>query len=152
LFCHSENDVSFDGQNGGRRSSGNASRASVCQSATECEQESKCGKTHRQSVRDSSSVQGLEFFWQLPISQLICIKVHNGDAHPMLHFAGAKVVQDGARLFVFCEILGGILGSARRPHNISVTGYMPLWQENRRFTESELSTLWRMTYISNAVF
>src|SRR5436189_1581112 len=50
LFCHSENDRSFDGKHGCRRSSGDSFRASVCQSATDCEQKNKCGKTHYQSM------------------------------------------------------------------------------------------------------
>src|SRR5207245_785319 len=50
LLCRSENDSPFDGKHGGRRSSGDAFRASVCQSATDCEQKSKCRKTHQQSM------------------------------------------------------------------------------------------------------
>ena len=53
-------------------------------------------------------LQGLEFFWQLPIPNLIRVKVHNGDPHPMLHLAGAKVVQERSPMFVLFEIFGDV--------------------------------------------
>jgi len=48
------------------------------------------------------------FFWQLRIAHLISVKVHNGDPHPMLHFAGAKVVQERSPVFVLFEIFGDV--------------------------------------------
>ena len=40
-------------------------------------------------------------FWQLRIADFIRIEVHDRDTHSMLHFAGAKVVQEWPPMFVF---------------------------------------------------
>src|SRR6476660_1089680 len=46
----------------------------------------------------------LEFFWQLRIAHTIPMKVYDRDAHTMLHFADAKVIQEWPPLFIFCEV------------------------------------------------
>src|SRR5206468_2093975 len=54
--------------------------------------------------------QGLKFPRQLRIAYLIGIKVHDRDAHTMLHFARTKLMQERAPSLVFLEVFSDMFG------------------------------------------
>ena len=67
----------------------------------------------RRRVRRFCTVSNL--LRQLRIAELIVVEVHDRDAHAMLHFACAEIVQKRSPLLVFFEIFGDMLGKEDVP-------------------------------------
>src|SRR5439155_13826820 len=51
-------------------------------------------------------LKSLELFWQLRITNPVRVKIGDAHAHPMFHFACAKIMQEWSPLFVFFEVFG----------------------------------------------
>src|SRR5207237_847228 len=47
---------------------------------------------------------------KLRVADFAVVKISNGDAHPMFHFARAKIVQEWSPLLVFFEVFGDVFG------------------------------------------
>jgi hypothetical protein len=50
-----------------------------------------------------------QFAWQLPITNLIRVEVRNVDAHAVLHFECADIVQKRSPAFIFRQILSNMM-------------------------------------------
>ena len=61
------------------------------------------------------SLQSLKLFGQLRIADLIVVKISNGDAHAMFHFAFAEIVQERSPLLVFFEVFSDVLRKENVP-------------------------------------
>src|SRR5213593_3690308 len=60
-----------------------------CHNRAEHEQ---CDCRFRPADVGTTLLQRLELFWQLRIAHLICVEVHDRDAHSVFHFAFAETV------------------------------------------------------------
>src|SRR5438093_13405333 len=61
-------------------------------------------------------LNGFKLLGKLRVADFAVVKISNGDAHPMFHFARAKIVQEWSPLLVFFEVFGDVFG------NQNVTG------------------------------
>ena len=86
-----------------------------CDAGDDCREREQCCCRRRPAHSPSVLLQGLELFWQLRIAHLIRVKIHDGDPHSMLHFAGAKLVQKRSPLVVFFQIFGHMFGEQDVP-------------------------------------
>ena len=59
--------------------------------------------------------QGLELFGRLSIAHLIAIQIYDTDAHPVLHFAFAQIMQERPPLIELRQILGDVFGKKNVP-------------------------------------
>ena len=63
-----------------------------------------------QRRRDPAFLRRLKSLRQLRITELIVIEVHDRDAHPVLHFARTKIVQERLPPLVFFQIFSDVFG------------------------------------------
>ena len=54
-------------------------------------------------------------FWQRGITKIISIEINDANACAVLHFTGAKIVQEWSPLLVFFEIFGNVFGEKNVP-------------------------------------
>src|SRR5205814_5909640 len=76
----------------------------------DCHEHQQGCRRRRPAQPRAALLQDMEFLWQLWVAHLIRVKVHNRNAHPMLHFAFAEIVQEWSPMFVFPYIFGDAFG------------------------------------------